>query len=125
MAEWRKIAKLAMLADGHISTREVDILREGIFADGKVSQSELEFLKEIRTEAKSCVQVFTDLYIDAVKGRLLADGKIDDAEAKWLRQTIFADNKVDDAEKQMLEALKAEAKETSPAFDALYNECMK
>ena len=44
MAEWRKVAKAFALADGHISEKEVSILRAEIFADGKVSKSELDFL---------------------------------------------------------------------------------
>ncbi|MEY3220005.1 MAG: hypothetical protein RIT27_1362 [Pseudomonadota bacterium] len=56
MAEWRKVAKAFALADGHISEKEVSILRAEIFADNKVSKSELDFLKEIKAEAKSAVK---------------------------------------------------------------------
>jgi hypothetical protein len=56
MAEWRKVAKAFALADGHVSEKEVTILRTEIFADGKVSKSELTFLKEVRDEAKSAVK---------------------------------------------------------------------
>lgn len=56
MAEWRKVAKAAILADGHISEKEVDMLRKEIFADNKVSKSELDFLKEIKAEATSAVK---------------------------------------------------------------------
>lgn len=56
MADWRKTAKAFALADGHVSEKEVAILRAEIFADGKVSKSELDFLKEIKAEAKSAVK---------------------------------------------------------------------
>jgi len=56
MADWRKTAKAFALADGHVSEKEVSILRTEIFADGKVSKSELDFLKEIKAEAKSAVK---------------------------------------------------------------------
>jgi hypothetical protein len=56
MADWRKTAKAFALADGHVSEKEVSILRAEIFADGKVSKSELDFLKEIKTEATSAVK---------------------------------------------------------------------
>lgn len=125
MAEWRKVAKFAILADKRIDTREVNILREALFADNKINQSELEFLKELRNEATSYVKAFTDLYIEAIKARMLEDGKIKNDEAKWLRNAIFADGKIDEDEKRMLEELKTEAQETSPAFDELYAECMK
>ena len=61
MAEWRKVAKGFALGDGHVSTKEVDLLRELVLKDGDVSESELDFLKEIKAEAKSAVQVLDDL----------------------------------------------------------------
>lgn len=61
MAEWRKVAKGFALGDGHISTKEVDLLRELILKDGAVSKSELSFLQEIKAEAKTSVKVLDDL----------------------------------------------------------------
>lgn len=61
MAEWRKVAKGMALGDGHVSTKEVDLLRELILKDGEVSKSELDFLKEIKAEAKTAVKVLDDL----------------------------------------------------------------
>lgn len=67
MAEWRKVAKAFALADGHISQKEVTVLREQIFADDKVSKSELDFLNEIKAEAKSSVQLLDELIADCEK----------------------------------------------------------
>lgn len=64
MSEWRKIAKAVILADGHVSEKEVDILRQEIFADNKVSKSELDFIKEIKAEAKSTVKALDVLISD-------------------------------------------------------------
>ena len=61
MAEWRKVAKAFALADGHITQKEVEILRKEILADGAVSKSELDFLLEIKAEAKSSVKLLDDL----------------------------------------------------------------
>jgi len=122
MAEWRKLAKLALLADGRIDTREVQILREALFADGRIDRSELEFLKELRNEAKSCVRPFTDLFIDGVKSYMLADGTISATETAWLRKAILADGTVDEDEKRLLRELKEAAGSTSPEFDALFAE---
>jgi hypothetical protein len=125
MADWKKVAKVAILGDGRIDTREVNILRDSLFADGSINKSELEFLQEIRLECKTSVKAFSDLFIEAVKNHLLADGTIDAAEAQWLRKTILADGQVDELEKKLLETLKSEARSTSPEFDALYAECLK
>ncbi len=61
MAEWRKVAKAFALADGHITQKEVEILRQQILVDGAVSKSELDFLLEIKAEAKSAVKLLDDL----------------------------------------------------------------
>jgi hypothetical protein len=125
MADWKKLAKEALLADGKIDTREVEILRRALFADDRIDKSELEFLADLRKSAKSTVKEFMKLFIEAVKNHILADGVITDTEAAWLRKTIFADNKVDADEIQLLKELKQSAKKTSPEFDKLYNECVK
>ncbi|MGV6810397.1 MAG: hypothetical protein ACWA5U_11045 [bacterium] len=67
MAEWRKVAKAFALGDGHISTKEVEVLRFELLKDGKVSKSELDFLKEIKAEAKSSVKVLDDLINECEK----------------------------------------------------------
>ncbi len=56
---------------------------------------------------------------------LLADGVIDAAEAKKLRTILYADKVIDANEKKFLASLKKGAKETSPEFNKLYEECMK
>jgi hypothetical protein len=61
MAEWRKVAKAFALADGHITQKEVEILRKQILADNAVSKSELDFLHEIKAEATSAVKLLDDL----------------------------------------------------------------
>ena len=67
MAEWRQVAKVCALGDGHISNKEVDILRKVILADGTANKSELAFLKEIKAEAKSSVQALDTLIEDCEK----------------------------------------------------------
>jgi hypothetical protein len=126
MAEWRKLAKAAILIDNRIDTREVELLRENFLADNKINLSELDFLQELRKECKTAVKAFSEFFIEAAKSHILNDGVIAKGEAKWLRKAILADgNAVDDVEKRLLEELKAFATKTSPEFDELYNECMK
>ncbi len=61
MAEWRKVAKAFALADGHITQKEVEILRQQILADEHVSKSELDFLHELKAEATSAVKLLDEL----------------------------------------------------------------
>ena len=64
MAEWRKVAKAFALESGHITQKEVTVLREQIFADNHISKSELDFLKEIKEDAESSVQLLDELISD-------------------------------------------------------------
>ena len=67
MAEWRKVAKVMALGDGHVSQKEVEILRDVILKDGHISKSEIDFLNEIKTEAKSSVKLLDELIADCEK----------------------------------------------------------
>ncbi|MCK5854104.1 MAG: hypothetical protein KAG56_02695 [Sulfurovaceae bacterium] len=67
MAEWRKVAKVFALGDGHVSQSEVKTLRELLLADGHLSKSEMNFLYEIKKEAKSSVQLLDELIADCEK----------------------------------------------------------
>ena len=48
MANWRQLAMSALLADGVIDEREVEILRKQFFADRRIDRAEMEFLLEAR-----------------------------------------------------------------------------
>lgn len=67
MADWRKVAKACALGDGHISEKEVKILRTVILDDGHISQREMDFLYEIRDESKSHVKILDQLIEDCEK----------------------------------------------------------
>jgi uncharacterized membrane protein YebE (DUF533 family) len=130
MADWRKVALSAFLADGVIDEAEVKILKKELWADGKIDPDEVEFLIDLRNLAQKKAKkeglkpAFERLFFKAVEENVLADGSIDDAEARWLREMLFADRKIDANEKKFLARLKKTAKSTSPAFDKLYEECM-
>ena len=51
MANWRQLALSALLADGHIDAREVEIIRKEFYADRRIDRGELEFLLEARRKA--------------------------------------------------------------------------
>ena len=124
MADWRKMARAVLLADGTIDEREVAALRKEFFADGTIDDTELEFLLDLRHSAKSVKASFNLLVLEAMKNCILANGTISAGHAGLLRRWIFADGKVDAGEKRFLQELKAAAKQTSKEFDALYTQCM-
>jgi len=130
MADWRKLALAAILADGQIDDNEVRILKKELYADGVIDREEVQFLVDLRNQAQKKAggmelgAAFEKFFFKAVEDNVLADGTIDAREAKWLREMLFADNKIDANEKKFLKRLKQGAKSTSRPFDALYDECM-
>jgi hypothetical protein len=119
MADWKKLCKQLILADGYIEEKETDLIRAEILADGVVSKSEAEFLIDLRNSAPKAVAKFHAFVFEVVKKAILADGSISSEEAAWLQKFVLADGKVDDMEKAFLKDLKASAKKTAPEFDAL------
>ncbi len=69
MADWRKVAKAFALRDGHISTKEVDVMRDTFFDDDHISQRELDFLHEIKKEARSAVLELDKLIEECEKAK--------------------------------------------------------
>lgn len=119
MADWKRLAKVLILAGGSIEEREADIIRKELLADGTINKSEAEFLIDLRNSAPRAVAKFHLFVFEVVKKALLADGDITAVEAAWLEKFILTDGKVDDMEKALLKDLKAGAKRTSPEFEAL------
>ena len=119
MADWKRLCKELILADGYIERKETDLIKKELLADGVISKSEAEFLVDLRKRAPKAVQEFHAFVFDVVKKAILADGDISKQEAAWLEKFILADGVVDDMEKAFLKDLKASAKKSSPEFDAL------
>ena len=129
MADWRKLALSAILADGVIDEAEVKILKKSLWADGVIDREEVKFLIELRNTAQKKATgdlhpAFERLFFSAIEQNVLADGKITAREANWLRTMLFADGKIDANEKKFLMKLKKSATAVSPAFEKLYEECM-
>jgi hypothetical protein len=122
MADWKKLAKELILADGYIERKETEIVKKSLLADGVISKSEAEFLVDLRKSAPRAVAEFHQFVFEVVKKAILADGDISAAEAAWLEKFILADGKVDDMEKTFLKDLKASAKKTSPEFEKIYKQ---
>jgi hypothetical protein len=131
MANWKKVALAALLADGKIDDTEVKVLRKELYADGKIDQDEVEFLIELRNTAQKKAKGadlnpnFEKFFFKAVQDNVLEDGAISAQEARWLRKMLYADKKIDANEKKFLTKLKKSATKTSPEFDKLCEECLK
>jgi uncharacterized tellurite resistance protein B-like protein len=132
MANWRKLTIATMLADGKIDDDEIKVLRKELWEDGQIDMEEVKFLIDLRNHAQKKAKAkkeevnpkFTELFFKALQENVLKDGRIDAAEAGWLREMLFADGKIDEDEKKFLLKLKKSAKATSPQFENLYEDCM-
>jgi uncharacterized tellurite resistance protein B-like protein len=132
MANWRKLVISTLLADGKIDDDEVKALKKELWEDGKIDDEEVRFLIDLRNEAQKKAKAkkeevnpkFTALFFKAIEENVLKDGKIDAAEAGWLRGMLYADGKIDEDEKKFLAKIKKAAKSTSPQFESLYEDCM-
>jgi len=133
MANWRKVAMAAILADGKVDEAEVKVLKKELYADGKIDGDEVKFLIELRDSAQKKAKArkeelspaFEKFFFKAIEDNVLKDGKIDAGEAKWLRDMLFADGKIDEGEKKFLESLKKKAKDKAhPSFTKLYDDAM-
>jgi uncharacterized tellurite resistance protein B-like protein len=132
MANWRNLTIATLLADSKIDDDEVKALRKELWDDGQIDMEEVKFLIDLRNAAQKKAKAkkeevnpkFTALFFKAIEENVLKDGKIDAAEAGWLRGMLFADGKIDEDEKKFLAKLKKSAKATSPQFESLYDDCM-
>jgi uncharacterized membrane protein YebE (DUF533 family) len=132
MADYRKLAIAALLADGKIDDTEVKILGKQLKeANGRIGKDGIKFLVELRNTAQKrgkatneeLPESFERFFFKVVTDNVLADGKIDASEAAWLRNTLFADGKIDDREMAFLKNLDKKATKKSTAFEKLYSEC--
>lgn len=119
MADWKRLAKALILADGTIGARETDLIKKALLTDGRVSAEEAEFALDLRNSATSAVPEFHRFVLLMVKKAVLADGTISAAEVAWLQKFVVADGKIDAGERALLHELKAEANATALEFDAL------
>ena len=119
MADWKRLTKALILADGVIGDKDAEIIRREFLADSIINKSEAEFLIDLRNSAPKAVQKFHEFVFEVVQKALLADGAISAAEAAWLEKFLLADGKVDELEKAFLKRLKSAARSTSAEFDAL------
>jgi hypothetical protein len=132
MADWRKVAMAAILADGQVDEAEVKVLQKELKGpSGKIEREGVKFLLELRETAQkkakakngSLNEVFEKFFFKVLTDNVLKDGKIDATEAGWLRTNLFADKQIDDREWAFLTTISKKAKSKSPAFETLVKDC--
>ncbi|HJT76793.1 MAG TPA: hypothetical protein VJ739_06285 [Gemmataceae bacterium] len=114
-----------ILANGKVDSHELEVLRRELYAAGKVDRGGADFLVELYKRVQHRTPAFEQFYYQTLKDHILAHGRIDAEEAAWLRRMLLADGKVEDEERKFLHELRGEAEQVGPEFDALFAESMK
>jgi hypothetical protein len=114
-----------ILARGKVDGPELEDLRQQLYADGKIDRVEADFLVGLRERVQHRTPAFVQFFYQAIKDHMLRDGWIDAQDAAWLRKVLLADGKIDDEQRKFLHELHGEAKNTSREFQALFDESMK
>jgi hypothetical protein len=114
MADYRKLAMSAILADEKIDEAEVKLIKKELHADGKVEEDELNFVVELRTSAikkgKELVPTFDKLYLDTIAAHYAVSGAVSAEGADKIKKLVVADKKLEaDVKKKFLVKLKKEA----------------
>lgn len=127
MADFEKLKK-ELLEDGVIDANEVKKLKELLYEDGVIDKDEADFLFELNdaVSGKDNAPEWNEFFKQAICDFLLKDevspGEIDPEEELWLIGKITNDGQVDEAEKELLQALKDQAKSFPRALQDLLDD---
>ena len=124
MQELRRIEQ-DILARGKVDSDHLEALRVALYTGGTVGRPEADFLVELHKRVQHPTPGFDRLFYRAIKDHVLVDGRLDAAEAAWLRDVLLADGTIKDEERKFLHELKGEAQVVSREFEALFAEAMK
>ena len=124
MLKLRQIEQRIM-AKGKVDSPELEVLREQLYAGGNIDRERADFLVELHKRVQPRTPAFENFFYKAIKDHILANGRIDAAEAEWLRRMIFSNGKIADEDRQLLHELRGEAKDVSHDFERLFAEAMK
>lgn len=124
MQDLRRIEQ-DILARGKVDSEHLEALQRRLYATGAIGRPEADFLVELHKRVRHPNPGFERLFSRAIRDHVLADGRIDPAEAAWLRQAVFADGVLRDEDRKLLHELHGEASSRSREFEALFAEAMK
>jgi hypothetical protein len=110
--------------DLQIDDADVALIRERLPADGSVSDDDLMVLAEMRRDARVVCPAFDRIFFPAFKAYILADGVVSLGEQFQILRLLYGGGGIDPAEREFLQELRAEARELTPEFEALYRLAM-
>jgi len=114
-----------IMTTGKVNKAELEILHQALYAHGGIDRQGADFLVELHKRVQHVTPAFEHFFYQTIKEHILAHGRINAEETAWLRRMLFADGRIDDAERKFLHELKGEAKQVSGEFDLLFDDSMK
>lgn len=104
--------KRAIVSDGRISTRDVELLRDAFFNEDGITKAKADFLFKLKDTINKeyLISEFADFFVHAITSFLLDDesspGEIDESEAKWLRAKMQTKGYLDKLDMMLLDSLR-------------------
>ena len=124
MQELRRIEQ-DILSRGKVDSDHLEMLHRQLYAGGKVDREEADFMVELHKRVQQPNPGFEQLFYNALKDHILADGRIHGSEVLWLRRILFRGGKITDEERKFLLELKVEAGQTSREFETFFDEAIQ
>ncbi|MBY0231260.1 MAG: hypothetical protein K2W96_18415 [Gemmataceae bacterium] len=123
--DFRKVAIATILADGKVDEVEAKVLGKALKdEEGRFGGDAARFLVELRTAAQKkkaeVTEGFEKFFFKALEDFVLKDGNISRREVAWLETHLLADGKIDDREWKFLQAINKKATKKHADFDAMY-----
>ena len=112
MADWKRLTKALILADGVIGDKDAEIIRHEFLADSVINKSEAEFLIDLRNSHQGGAEV-PRVRLRGVQRRSSPMARSAPPRPRWLEKFLLADGKVDEIEKAFLKRLKSAARSTA------------
>ena len=104
-------------------------LKKAIFADGKISEKEAQFVREMnydvirRCKDEETIKIWKEVFVETITSFVLEDkvskGIVDENEAAWLANIIRTDAIIVDVEKALLKNIKAKSANFPQVLEAL------
>jgi hypothetical protein len=114
-----------ILARGRVDSDHLEKLHQRLYARGKVGREEADFLVGLHKSLQHPNPGFEQLFYNAIKDHILADGRIYGEEVTWLRGIMLRGGKITDEERKFLHELKGEAAQMSHEFETFFDEALK
>ena len=108
-----------LLADGKITTNEVNKIKEWMAANGELDVVDARLLVELMKDADSVCEEFDAMFFPCLREIILKDGQVGADEQFVLLQMLYSDGEVRQCERDFLVELYRSVDDVTPEFKHL------